>query len=235
MPLHLYNTLSGKVEEFQPLTDNTVRMYNCGPTVYDFAHIGNFRTFIAIDILRRWLRVSGYGLKHVMNITDVDDRIIANSAKLGIAVRQYTEKFEKLFLEDSAILSIERPEASPAPPSISPKWSTSSTTAQTRMSHIAPKTAPITSASPSSPNTASSRRKTSHIEDGARVDSDRFDKEEARDFALWKAPKPGEALWDTDRPRTPRLAHRVLAMAMKYLGETLRHSCRRRGPHLPAS
>ena len=111
MPLHLYNTLSGKVEPFEPLADNTVRMYNCGPTVYDFAHIGNFRTFIAIDILRRWLRVSGYGLKHVMNITDVDDRIIANSAKLGIGVRQYTEKFENLFLEDCAILSIERPEA----------------------------------------------------------------------------------------------------------------------------
>ena len=110
MPLHLYNTLSGKIEEFQPLTDDTVRMYNCGPTVYDFAHIGNFRTFIAIDILRRWLHVSGYGLKHVMNITDVDDRIIANSAKLGIGVHEYTAKFEKLFLEDAAILNIERPE-----------------------------------------------------------------------------------------------------------------------------
>src|SRR5512142_2781550 len=110
MALELFNTLSGKIETFRPLEDNTVRMYNCGPTVYDFAHIGNFRTFIAIDILRRWLRVSGYGLKHVMNSTDVDDRIIANSAKLGIGVREYTDKFEKLFLEDASILGIEKPE-----------------------------------------------------------------------------------------------------------------------------
>src|SRR5512142_2806765 len=110
MALELFNTLSGKIETFRPLDDNTVRMYNCGPTVYDFAHIGNFRTFIAIDILRRFLLQSGYKLKHVMNITDVDDRIIANSAKLGISVGEYTSKYEALFLEDSSFLNIQRPE-----------------------------------------------------------------------------------------------------------------------------
>jgi cysteinyl-tRNA synthetase len=79
MALHLYNTLSGKVEDFRPLEDNEVRMYSCGPTVYDYGHIGNFRTFVAVDILRRFLRQSGYKIRHVMNITDVDDKIIRNS------------------------------------------------------------------------------------------------------------------------------------------------------------
>ena len=89
MALSLYNTLSGKVEEFQPLQDNEVRMYSCGPTVYDYGHIGNFRTFVAVDILRRFLRQSGYKIRHVMNITDVDDKIIRNSSKAGVSVKQY--------------------------------------------------------------------------------------------------------------------------------------------------
>jgi cysteinyl-tRNA synthetase len=80
MALRLYNTLTQQLEEFQPARDNTVRMYTCGPTVYDFAHIGNFRTFTFVDILRRWLRARGFGLNHVMNITDVDDKIIRNAA-----------------------------------------------------------------------------------------------------------------------------------------------------------
>src|ERR1700685_1016521 len=88
MTLDLYNTLSGKMEEFRPLEDNQVRMYSCGPTVYDYGHIGNFRTFIAVDILRRFLRQSGYKIRHVMNITDVDDKIIRNSAKAGVSVKQ---------------------------------------------------------------------------------------------------------------------------------------------------
>src|SRR5678809_1623711 len=90
MALRLYNTLSGKIEEFHPLRDNEVRMYACGPTVYDYGHIGNFRTFVAVDLLRRFLRQSGYKVHHVMNITDVDDKIIRNSARDGVSVRQYT-------------------------------------------------------------------------------------------------------------------------------------------------
>src|SRR5512133_2050603 len=105
-----FNTLSNKVEEFQPLEDNTVRMYACGPTVYNSGHIGNFRTFIFVDLLRRFLRQSGYQLRHCMNITDVDDRIIENAAKLGISVHEYTKKYEQAFQEDSGFLNIERPE-----------------------------------------------------------------------------------------------------------------------------
>src|SRR5271166_761650 len=109
MALRLYNTLSGKVEEFHPLDDNRVRMYACGPTVYDYGHIGNFRTFIAVDLLYRFLRQSGYDVRYVMNITDVDDKIIRNSARDGVTVQQYTAKFSEAFLQDSATLNIERP------------------------------------------------------------------------------------------------------------------------------
>src|SRR6202162_2879547 len=109
MALRLYNTLSGKIEEFQPLQNNEVRMYACGPTVYDYGHIGNFRTFVAVDILRRFFRQSGFAVRHVMNITDVDDKIIRNSARDGVSVQQYTSKFERAFLEDSAMIGIEQP------------------------------------------------------------------------------------------------------------------------------
>src|SRR5437867_5224533 len=110
MALRLYNTLSGRVEEFQPMNNNEVRMYACGPTVYDYGHIGNFRTFVAVDILRRFLRQSGYKVRHVMNITDVDDKIIRNSAQAGLPVQRYTAKYEQAFLEDAAALNIEQPE-----------------------------------------------------------------------------------------------------------------------------
>src|SRR5690242_11750914 len=110
MALRIYNTLSGKVEEFQPLQGNTVRMYACGPTVYDYGHIGNFRTFIVVDTLHRFLKQSGYKLKHVMNITDVDDKIIRNAARDQVSVQQYTAKYRKAFLEDSDALNIEHPE-----------------------------------------------------------------------------------------------------------------------------
>ena len=109
MALRLYNTLSGKIQEFRPLQNNDVRMYACGPTVYDYGHIGNFRTFIAVDILQRFLRQSGYNLRYVMNITNVDDKIIRNAARDGVTVERYTAKYEKAFLEDAATLNIERP------------------------------------------------------------------------------------------------------------------------------
>ncbi len=109
MALQLYNTLSSTIDEFRPLNSGEVRMYSCGPTVYDYGHIGNFRTFVAVDILQRFLRQSGYQVRYVMNITDVDDRIIRNAARDGVSVRQYTAKYEKAFLEDSAALNIEKP------------------------------------------------------------------------------------------------------------------------------
>src|SRR5271163_2227078 len=109
MALRLYTTLSAEIEDFHPIDDKRVRMYAFGPTVYDYGHIGNFRTFIAVDLLYRFLRQSGYDVRYVMNITDVDDKIIRNAAQAGVTVQQYTAKFIQAFLDDSATLSIEPP------------------------------------------------------------------------------------------------------------------------------
>src|SRR5438093_4320480 len=109
MSLRFYNTLSQKVEDFAPAHDNTVRMYTCGPTVYDYAHIGNFRTFTFLDLLRRWLRARGYQLDHVMNITDVEDKIIRNAMAQKKTLSEYTSAFEKAFLDDCETLRLERP------------------------------------------------------------------------------------------------------------------------------
>src|ERR1051325_5868692 len=110
MPLHFYNALSQQVEDFAPASDNTVRMYTCGPTVYDFAHIGNFRTFTFVDILRKCLRANGFRLDHVMNITDVDDKIIRNAVAQHKELKEYTAIYTKAFLDDCAALRLERPE-----------------------------------------------------------------------------------------------------------------------------
>src|SRR5678815_3917621 len=111
MPLRFYNTLTQEVEPFAPLSDNTVRMYTCGPTVYDYAHIGNFRTFVFQDVLKRYLRFKGYLVSHVMNITDVDDKTIRNSGASDPAqLRAYTDQFTAAFFEDCGKLRIQRPD-----------------------------------------------------------------------------------------------------------------------------
>src|SRR5207302_4498178 len=108
--IQLHNTLSGKLEPYVPQKPCEVRIYTCGPTVYDYAHIGNYRTFVFQDMLRRFLKLRGFQLIHVMNLTDVDDRIIANAAAAGKDIRDYTEKFLQAFFEDCKTLSIEAPE-----------------------------------------------------------------------------------------------------------------------------
>src|ERR1700733_11335386 len=110
MALRFYNTLTQEVEEFRPLSGDTVRMYTCGPTVYNFVHIGNFRTFTFQDILRRWLRYRGYRIDHVMNVTDVDDKIITNAAQQNKTLEEYTAVYTKAFFEDAAALRLEQPE-----------------------------------------------------------------------------------------------------------------------------
>src|SRR5437667_1251514 len=110
MALRFYNTLTQQVENFSPLHDNTVRMYTCGPTVYNYVHIGNLRTFTFQDILRRWLRARGYQLDHVMNITDVEDKIIRNAKAANKSIQEYTATYTQAFLDDAATLRLERPE-----------------------------------------------------------------------------------------------------------------------------
>ena len=110
MVLKLFNTLTRKKEVFKPLKDNLVRMYSCGPTVYNYAHIGNFRSFVFMDILRRYLKYKGFKLKHVMNLTDVDDKTIRNSQKEKKSLKEFTEFYTEKFFEDVESLSIEKPE-----------------------------------------------------------------------------------------------------------------------------
>ncbi len=110
MTIRLFNTLTGRIEELSPSDGNALRMYACGPTVYDYGHIGNFRTFLQVDVLRRFLKLEGIAPKHVMNVTDVDDKIIRNAAAAGVAIGEYTPRYEKAFFEDLDALAVEKPE-----------------------------------------------------------------------------------------------------------------------------
>ncbi len=218
----LQNTLTGRKEPFVPLTPGQVRMYTCGPTVYDFAHIGNFRTFVFQDILRRFLRMKGFHVLQVMNLTDVDDRIIQNAAAAGLGIREYTEKYIQAFLEDARTLNIELPEHLV-------RATDHINDMVTLIERLSQKS--LTYASDGSiyyriskfPGYGKlSKIDLSGIQPGARVDVDRYEKADARDFALWKAPKPGEHFWETRiGPGRPGWHIECSAMAMKYLGETL--------------
>lgn len=221
MALELYNTLSGKVEEFRPLEDNEVRMYACGPTVYDYGHIGNFRTFVAVDILSRFLRQSGYKVRHVMNITDVDDKIIRNAARDGVSVKQYTSKYEKAFLEDAAALNIEQPILVRATDHI-PEMAQFIAELQKKGFAYRTEDGSYYFRIAKFPAYGKlSKKDFAGMEDGARVDVDEYEKDSARDFALWKAPKPGEASWDTSiGPGRPGWHIECSVMAMEELGDT---------------
>jgi cysteinyl-tRNA synthetase len=221
MALRLYNTLSGKVEEFQPMNNNEVRMYACGPTVYDYGHIGNFRTFVAVDVLRRFLRQSGYTVRHVMNITDVDDKIIHNAAHAGLSVQQYTAKYEKAFLEDAATLNIEQPILVRATEHIPEMAQFVADLEKKGFAYRAEDGSYYFRIAKFPGYGKLSKKDFAGMEDGARVDVDDYDKDNARDFALWKAPKPGEASWETPIGRgRPGWHIECSVMSMQQLGET---------------
>jgi cysteinyl-tRNA synthetase len=221
MPLRLYNTMSGKVEEFRTLADNEVRMYACGPTVYDYGHIGNFRTFVAVDILRRYLRQSGFELRHVMNITDVDDKIIRNSARAGVSVKQYTAKFEKAFLEDAAALNIEQPILVRATEHIEEMAQFIAKLGTAGYAYRADDGSYYFRIAKFPGYGKLSKKDFAGMEDGARVDVDEYEKDSARDFALWKAPKPGEASWETSiGPGRPGWHIECSVMSMAELGDS---------------
>ncbi|HZP34005.1 MAG TPA: cysteine--tRNA ligase [Candidatus Acidoferrales bacterium] len=216
------NTLGGEKQTFVPLETGRVRMYTCGPTVYDFAHIGNFRTFVFQDILRRFLRSRGFEVTQVTNFTDVDDRIIAKAAEANVDIRQFTDKYIDAFLADQRVLGIGKPE-----------HMVRATDHIEDMVQLIERLTEkgFTYVSEGSIYFRISRfrdyGKLSHVDmsgikAGARVDVDRYEKADARDFALWKAPKPGEFFWNTRiGPGRPGWHIECSAMAMKYLGETL--------------
>jgi cysteinyl-tRNA synthetase len=222
MTLRLFNTLSGQIDELVPADGEELRLYACGPTVYDYGHIGNFRTFLQVDVLRRFLKLTGTRLRHVMNITDVDDKIIRNAAAAGIPISEYTPKYVDAFFEDLGSLRVERPEiiarATEHIPrmvsliqqleSIGAAYKTDDGSWYFRLRSF-PEYGKL------------SKKDLGGMEDGARVDVDEYEKDSARDFALWKATRPGETSWDTPIGRgRPGWHIECSAMSMEFLGDS---------------
>jgi len=222
MTLRLFNTLTGQMDPLTPSDGEALRMYACGPTVYDYGHIGNFRTFLQVDVLRRFLKLTGIKVRHVMNITDVDDKIIRNAAAAGVSIGAYSAEFEKAFFEDLDTLGVERPEIIARATEHIP-----------RMVELVQRLAAAGAAYQTEDGSwyfrlaafpeygKLSKKDLSGMEDGARVDLDEYEKDSARDFALWKAAKPGETSWDTAIGRgRPGWHLECSAMAMEFLGES---------------
>jgi cysteinyl-tRNA synthetase len=222
MTLRLFNTLTGQLDPLVPADGKALRMYACGPTVYDYGHIGNFRTFLQIDVLRRFLKLTGVGVRHVMNITDVDDKIIRNASQAGVAIGEYTAPFVDAFFEDLDALRIERPEQIAR-----------ATEHIGKMVELVQKLAEAGAAYKAEDGSwyfrlaafpeygKLSKKDLTGMTDGARVDLDEYEKDSVRDFALWKAAKPGETSWDTPIGRgRPGWHIECSAMAMKYLGDS---------------
>jgi len=226
MTLRLHNTLTGRKEEFRPLEAGVVRMYTCGPTVWNYSHLGNYRAYLFYDLLRRHLEVSGYRLVHVMNITDVDDRIIEQANLAGVGIREFTRSWEEIFFEDMHLLRVREAELYPHATGHVQEMTTlieqllasghayqadgdvyfriASFPAYGRLSHL----------------------DRAGLRPGARTVTDKYDKESATDFALWKQAHPEDervgAAWDAPFGRgRPGWHIECSAMAMKYLGETL--------------
>jgi cysteinyl-tRNA synthetase len=219
--LELFNTLGGQVETLAPADGAVLRMYACGPTVYDYGHIGNFRTFIHVDVLRRYLKQTGVTVKHVMNITDVDDKIIRNAAAAKMPIGEYTKKYEDAFMEDMDALGVERPEVLPrATENIEEMVALIERLAERDIAYQAEDGSWYFRIARFAEYGKLSKKDFEGIEDGARVDVDEYEKDAARDFALWKAVKPGEHAWET-RLGTGRPGWHIecSAMAQKFLGD----------------
>src|ERR1700733_5768202 len=220
--IRFHDTMSGQTEPFVPMAPGEVRVYTCGPTVYDFAHIGNFRTFVFQDVLRRYLKSKGFRIIQVMNLTDVDDRIIQKSAAAGVSIREYTDKYIQAFLDDRRALNLE-------PPEYVARATEHIDEMVDLIQRLTEKGFTYTSEGSTYYRIAKfpsygklSKIDVAGMQDGARVDNDRYEKDSARDFALWKAPKPGEHFWETPiGPGRPGWHIECAAMALKYLGDTL--------------
>jgi cysteinyl-tRNA synthetase len=222
--LRIHNTLSGQLEEFRPLVEGEVKFYYCGPTVWDYGHIGNFRSAIAADVLRRYLKFKGLRVTQAMNITDVDDRIITKAQESGKTIDDYTQKYIEAFWEDFDALGCERPEVAPRATRHIPDMVALIKKLMER-DHAYQSDGSIYYRIKSFPDYGklSKINFAGNIEGGSeRVDTDKYDKEDARDFALWKAPnRPDEPAWDTEIGRgRPGWHIECSAMSMKYLGET---------------
>ena len=214
--------MSGKVEPLYAADGAALRFYCCGPTVYDYGHIGNFRTFLHVDVLRRAARLFGLPLKHVMNITDVDDKIIRNAAAAGLPIGEYSVKYEKAFFEDMDALGVDRPEIiARATENIDGMVSLIERLAAKDIAYKAEDGSWYFRLARDPDYGKLAKKDLEGIEDGARVSLDEYDKDAARDFALWKATKPGETSWQTPLGEgRPGWHIECSAMAMRYLGDS---------------
>ncbi len=221
--MRLYNTLTRSEEVFAPGADNTVRMYTCGLTVYARGHIGNFRTFVCVDVLRRTLKyLLGYRVRQVVNFTDVDDRTIVGAQKAGMDLRSYTDQYIAMFREDAQALGLEDVEERPR------------ATDEANLQAMADLIKRLEARGHTYVSDGSIYFKISTLPDygklarldhdgmkpGARVDTDSYAKEDARDFVLWKATRPDEPTWHViDPPGRPGWHLECSAMALRLLGE----------------
>lgn len=224
MDIRFFNTLSGEIENFEPITPGVVKMYTCGPTVYDYAHIGNFRAFVFEDLLRRFLAYRSLKVKHVMNLTDVDDKTIAGAAREKMKLEDFTKKYVEAFNEDLKMLNILSPACQPkATEEILPEQGMIELIQVLINKDVAYESdgSVYFRVSKFSNYGKLSKKKLDQNIQGARVDVDEYDKEEGADFVLWKKSKEGEPFWDSPWGKgRPGWHIECSAMSMKYLGET---------------
>lgn len=227
--VRFFNTLSREKERFVPIEKDRVKMYTCGPTVYDYSHIGNFRAFVFEDLLRRWLEYRGFKVTQVMNLTDVDDKTIRGSREQGIPLNQYTEQYIKAFFEDAERLNIQRAERYPRATEHIPEMvALIKKLSEKGFAYRGKDGSIYYDISKFKEYGKLAKIKVEELKIGARVKADEYAKEEARDFALWKAwdEQDGDVFWETEVGKgRPGWHIECSAMAMKYLGETLDIHC----------
>ncbi len=222
MPLRFYNSLSHQVEEFNPLVPGKAGMYTCGPTVYNFAHIGNFRAYMFEDLLRRTLTFCGYDVTQVMNLTDVDDKTIRGSIQAKKPLRDYTQTYKAAFFEDLQALRIEKAEVYPAATDHIPEMIALVQALMDKgVAYVGDDKSVYFSIARFPAYGQLARIKREEMRDGVRIKNDEYAKESAADFALWKAwdEADGDVKWDSPwGPGRPGWHIECSAMAMKYLG-----------------
>jgi cysteinyl-tRNA synthetase len=227
--IRLFNTLTRQKEAFKPIDEGKVRMYTCGPTVYDYAHIGNFRAFVFEDLLKRWLKYRGLKVTHVMNLTDVDDKTIRGSQKQQLPLRQFTDFYAKAFFEDVAALNIELADYYPrATEHIAEMVALINRLTAKGFAYRGEDGSIYYAISKFKDYGKLSKLKVAELKAGARVKVDEYAKEEAQDFALWKAwtQEDGDVFWETELGKgRPGWHIECSAMSMRYLGETFDVHC----------
>jgi len=220
--IKFFNTLTKKKEEFLPVEDNIVKMYTCGPTVYDLAHIGNFRAYVFEDLLHRYLEFRNYKVIRVMNITDVDDKTIRGARENGVSLREYTDKYIKIFIEDMETLRLKKPDFMPrATEHIKEMVELIKKLLEKGYAYYKDDSIYFSISKFPSYGKLSGIDK-SKVKIGARIDVDEYEKEDLRDFVLWKKAKEDEGVWwETEIGKgRPGWHIECSAMSMKYLGET---------------